>query len=235
MNDKPFGIIYKATNIVNQKVYIGQTVQTLDKRKSQHERMSKNNPKFYFHGAILKYGADNFIWEKVFECTSSDHLNEIETKLISDFNSQDKNFGYNIDIGGKGCKRSLDTIKKMILSRTGKKISEETKKKISLAMSGENCMWHGTDGPMFNKKHSEETKKKMSEKRKGMTHSLQTREKIKNLKTKKVINTETGCVYESTKIVSELLNMNITTLRAMLNGSNKNKTNYKYYEYQRNN
>jgi group I intron endonuclease len=191
--------------------------------------MSKNNPKFYFHSAILKYGADNFIWEQVFECDSSDRLNEMEENTILQYNSQDKNFGYNIDIGGKGCKRSVDTIKKMILSRTGKSMSEETKKKISLAMSGKKCMWHGTNGPMFNKKHSEETKKKMSEKRKGMTHSLQTREKIKNLKTKKVINTKTGCVYESTKIVSELLNMNITTLRAMLNGSNKNKTNFIYY------
>lgn len=54
-------IVYKATNTLNGKVYIGQTIQTLDKRANQHYRdmrsIKKNTP---FQDAIQKYGFGNF-------------------------------------------------------------------------------------------------------------------------------------------------------------------------------
>lgn len=54
------GIIYQCTNLINQKIYIGQTKQTLEKRKASHLRTNDNT---IFHKAIRKYGKENFYWE----------------------------------------------------------------------------------------------------------------------------------------------------------------------------
>ena len=55
-------IIYKVTNLINGKIYIGQSINTLEYRKSQHEREAKCNKRktIYFHLALLKYGFENF-------------------------------------------------------------------------------------------------------------------------------------------------------------------------------
>ena len=56
---KVYGIIYKATNILDGKCYIGQTVKILEKRKREHinSALGKNNKNLMvFHKAIKKYG-----------------------------------------------------------------------------------------------------------------------------------------------------------------------------------
>ena len=80
-------IIYKTTNLVNGKIYIGQ-----DKN---------NNPNYYGSGkllklAIKKYGKKNFKKEILEECTSIDELNEREIYWIGFFKSNDRYTGYNI-------------------------------------------------------------------------------------------------------------------------------------------
>lgn len=55
-------IIYKVTNIINNKIYIGQTIHSLNIRKSQHERSHEYGYKTAFSNAIKKYGKENFIW-----------------------------------------------------------------------------------------------------------------------------------------------------------------------------
>lgn len=54
-------LIYKVTNLNNNKVYIGQTIRSLDYRKSQHIRActTKNYYDNYFHNALNKYGFDS--------------------------------------------------------------------------------------------------------------------------------------------------------------------------------
>ena len=54
-------IIYKVTNIINNKIYIGQTIHSLNIRKSQHERSHEYGYKTAFSNAIKKYGKENFI------------------------------------------------------------------------------------------------------------------------------------------------------------------------------
>ena len=54
-------IIYKATNLINGKVYIGQTIYSFNDRKARHIYASNNKNGFYFHRALRKDGADNFI------------------------------------------------------------------------------------------------------------------------------------------------------------------------------
>lgn len=109
-------IIYKATNLVNDKIYIGQTINTLEYRKNQHfrEAKSKRRHTVYFHNALNKYGYDNFVFEQIDTAKSQEELDEKERYWIRYYNSNNKTYGYNLDSGGQ----------------SGGKKSEETKKKI---------------------------------------------------------------------------------------------------------
>ncbi len=91
-------IIYKTTNKLNGKFYIGQ-----DKN---------NNPNYYGSGkkiqnAIKKYGKENFVKEILEECIDENHMNEREVYWISKYNSQDRKIGYNISNGGKEGDRQI--------------------------------------------------------------------------------------------------------------------------------
>jgi group I intron endonuclease len=90
-------IIYKITNLINGKIYIGQ-----DKH---------NRPSYYGSGkiinlAILKYGRDNFKKEIIDTAVSKEELNEKEIYWISFYNSRDKSIGYNLAAGGEGFDRT---------------------------------------------------------------------------------------------------------------------------------
>lgn len=109
------GIIYKITNKVNGKSYIGQTRYTLEFRWRQHQHKRDDT---YFHNAIHKYGVDNFSIEILEECDIAD-LNSREIFYIAKYDSF-KN-GYNLTIGGDGNRRllldsSYDEIKELYLS-----------------------------------------------------------------------------------------------------------------------
>lgn len=109
------GIIYKITNKVNGKSYIGQTRYTLEFRWRQHIHKKDNT---YFHNAIKKYGFENFTLEILEECPVS-NLNEREIFYIAKYNTFKD--GYNLTIGGDGNRRllldnSYDEIKELYLS-----------------------------------------------------------------------------------------------------------------------
>lgn len=103
-------IIYKATNIQNNKVYIGQTVGLLKTRINGHISESKRNVKNNkFHNAISKYGADSFRWEIIDKANSKDELNKLEIFYINLYNSTKDEYGYNTQLGG-----NLSSSKKVI-------------------------------------------------------------------------------------------------------------------------
>lgn len=87
--------IYKVTNKVNGKVYIGQSVD-IGRRWRQHMTAEDD---IYFHNAIQKYGVDNFIWEVIEKCKKSE-LDERESYWIEYYDSYNK--GYNCTKGGEG-------------------------------------------------------------------------------------------------------------------------------------
>lgn len=94
------GIIYKYTNKINKKVYIGQT------RYEKSRICSHKNPKIsdntLFHNAIRKYGWENFEYKVLFRINCDNvqdlniTLNSKEKVAIKYFNSCNKNYGYNI-------------------------------------------------------------------------------------------------------------------------------------------
>jgi len=91
-------IIYKVTNLINNKVYIGQTTRSLNERKRQHLYSSKNEVGFKIHKVIAKYGKNNFKWEKIDIAVNKDELNKKEIYWIEYYDSY-KN-GYNSTFGG---------------------------------------------------------------------------------------------------------------------------------------
>lgn len=109
-------IIYKSTNNITGKVYIGQTTQTLEKRIKNHIKESKVETNRPFMSAIKKYGSDNFTFETIDFATE---LNDKEIYWIDFYQSVSPN-GYNITGGGQG--------KKMIRTdELGKRISDGLK------------------------------------------------------------------------------------------------------------
>ena len=96
-------IIYKATNTINGKVYVGQTINSLEHRKSGHERDARSEKKttVYFHNALIKHGFENFDWEVLKECTSQEELDYYEDYYIKKYDSRNKEKGYNLKSGGK--------------------------------------------------------------------------------------------------------------------------------------
>lgn len=94
-------IIYKVTNLINGKIYIGQTIHTLKQRKNGHETQAlKSKRPFKFHENLIKYGFNNFKWEIIDECNNRNELDKLETYYINYYNSY--NNGYNMTPIGKG-------------------------------------------------------------------------------------------------------------------------------------
>lgn len=93
-------IIYKATNLITGKSYIGLTTRSLQERKLEHLR-HLDTENTYFHRAIKKYGKENFSWEIIdSEASSLGDLREKETHYIQIYNTLSPN-GYNITQGGE--------------------------------------------------------------------------------------------------------------------------------------
>lgn len=130
------GIIYKLT-FPNNKVYIGQTIKTLNTRFSQHINSVNNGSKQVIHKAINKYGIENILKEVICNCDRK-YLNEFEKYYIWKYNTIEN--GYNVALGGN--------------SNSGFKHSEKTKSQMSFAHKGNRNAFYG-------KNHSNETKEKI--------------------------------------------------------------------------
>lgn len=135
--------IYKITNIITEMSYIGQS-RHLNSRLTRH----KNGQGVQLISkSIRKHGSDNFIFEILEEC-DIESLNEKEQYWIEKFECMSPN-GYNLTSGGgQNIIVSEETKKKMSLAQTGKIITDSTKEKLSLINTG--------------KPLTEETKQKIS-------------------------------------------------------------------------
>lgn len=116
-------VIYKITNLKNNKIYIGQTVN-FEERKRHHLEIpfrknskEKNKP---LYRAMLKYGIENFTFKIIDKANSIEELNEKEIFWIGFLDSTvDNGKGYNLDKGGKNGLKSEETKKKMSKSQRG--------------------------------------------------------------------------------------------------------------------
>ena len=91
--------IYKYQNLINNKIYIGQTIDIKQRiREHRYEAFNYNRDNCIFHKALRKYGEDNFSFEILEECSKKE-LNEKEKYWINYYNSEIPN-GYNMTSGG---------------------------------------------------------------------------------------------------------------------------------------
>jgi hypothetical protein len=141
------GIIYVCQNRANGKMYVGQTIRSLEKRMWGHCNDALRGSSQAFHKALIKYGREGFDVYVAACCETRAELNRAEEFWIVKLKSLAPN-GYNLTTGGggpvptaevrrkmsdagKGKKQSPEWIKKRFESRKGWKHSEETKAKLS--------------------------------------------------------------------------------------------------------
>lgn len=118
-------IIYKITNTINNKVYIGQTRQKLSKRWGQHNEAKKSS---FLNQAIQKYGKDKFTIEEIDRASNIDELNEKEMYWIKFYNSSNKDFGYNLSPGGLSYIMTEEQKLKISKSKKGIKTGPKSEK-----------------------------------------------------------------------------------------------------------
>lgn len=166
-SDKNNWTVYLHRNRINNKMYVGITSRNPETRW-QNGTAYKRNP--HFNSAIQKYGWDSFDHIILHSCLSADEARQYETLYITQLNLCDKNYGYNMTLGGEGI--------------TGYTFTDEQKKRMSENNKGERNPCYGRKGsshPMFGKrgtnnpnygrKATEEQRRNMSIGRKGMKFS----------------------------------------------------------------
>lgn len=129
------GIIYKATNLMNGKIYIGQTITSLEKRIKKHYYDAKSD-NLYFHRALNKYDKKDWEWKIIDNGSSLLELNNKEKYWISFYESNTAAKGYNLTIGGEGIvglnKESYDKARQ---TRINKGLSKKAKQREQSALN----------------------------------------------------------------------------------------------------
>lgn len=119
------GWIYKITNNVNGKFYIGKTERGIKYRWNSHKTSSKS-PRDYFHYSMRYHGVENFSILLIKEVGEDECINELEKHYIQWLKPQ-----YNLKEGGDGGRHHPDTIERM-----RKPKSEEHREKLSKSRMG---------------------------------------------------------------------------------------------------
>ena len=195
--DKKIQGIYKIRNLLNSKIYIGQSTN-INNRFRVHRFKINKNIKHPLQSAFKKYGIDNFEFNIIERVADINKLNEREQYWLDHYQSYLPENGYNLSpsatstkgysltdktkslmslvrkgkpSGHKGKKHTEDSKLKISLSSKGKLKSEEHRKNMSISRKG--------------KKHSKESKEKMSKSKTGKNHTEKTKNKISLIMTGK--------------------------------------------------
>lgn len=177
-NNEISGVIYLIRNKINNKIYIGQTIRSFRDRIHEYELGLGNQ---YLNNAFNKYGFNEFEFKII---DTGNNLNELNTKEINyilKYKSNQKEFGYNIESGGKNAIPVTETIEKMSKSHTGiKQSSEWVNKRIAKAGTKE--------AKKYGKPKTEKDKTFLSENSskywKGKERDSETKKKISETKLK---------------------------------------------------
>ena len=163
-------IIYKTTNLVNGKIYVGQHFTSADDGYLGSGKVIKQS--------IKKYGKENFVRETLEFC-SEENVDERERVWIFELNVTDRNIGYNLNSGGsiislevrnkisnnhanvKGNNNPMYGVKRFGKNNPnfGKKWSQKMKDELSQIKKNKTC---GEDNHFYGKQHSGDSKRKMS-------------------------------------------------------------------------
>lgn len=163
--------IYLITNLVNGKIYIGQTNDP-NRRWSQHKSSARRSvDTLLVTRAMIKYGAQQFTFEIISTCKTQEDVNIVEDVIIEQYGSRNPKIGYNIARGGGASFSTPEIRNKISIAlkkhyannasiRKGIPLTEEWKKRISEASMGK-------PGTNAGRKFSEEWIMKISKSQAG--------------------------------------------------------------------
>lgn len=238
--------IYKITSPTG-KVYIGQSIDVERRFRTYKKLHCKGQVILY--NSFMKHGVEKHKFEILCECEISE-LNDKE-RYYQDLYSVLEGKGMNCKLtksSDRSGKHSDETKLKMSISGKGKKLSEETKKRLSISMTNMSEETKIKIG-LFHKGRkrsnetklkistskinpSDETRLKMSLSQTGRKQSKQTIQKrvdsIKKNAGKIILDNNTGIFYKGIKEVAIIYNMKYINIAKMLSGHRKNKTNLIY-------
>lgn len=166
-----YGYIYKITNTVNSKIYIGKTTHSIDHRFKEHCKSSLRNRSYtsYLYNAMNEYGIENFKVEEIDTAENLEELDDKERFWIRELSSQNPEIGYNIQEGGEGgSTRSVEykpTEAQLKALEVGRHLPSSDLQKQRLALYRTTCVV------------SEATREKLRIARRGKKDSKETLEK----------------------------------------------------------
>jgi group I intron endonuclease len=162
MSNKSY--VYKITNKVNNKIYIGKSNDPKLRWKKHLYTVKYGDKKCgfqYIHAAIRKHGVDNFIFEVIEICDLEEVALEKEVYWVKYYQSNNREIGYNLTDGGEGV--------------SGRKYSDEEKLQKSIYMTNYYANHiHPSTGRTLTEKH----KKIISKSNKGRVQSTEVKQKI---------------------------------------------------------
>ena len=227
--------IYKITNNINGKIYIGCTTKGIEYRFKGHRSAYRRKHSLLYE-AMREFGFENFSIS-VLEHGEDDSIRyEREKYYIDKLNTMNPDIGYNMTIGGTGTigyefteedkkkvslagmrrKPTKKMIERMRNLHLGKKLSEETKKKISESRIGK---YTGEDNPFYGRHHTEETKRKAVEAKKKL--GLLAPVRGINLKTGEIVEFES--LSDASRFVNSYYNGKLTTIASHIGNSIKGR------------
>lgn len=223
----------------NGKRYIGVTTWKPELRWGANGCNYKNP---YMKNAIKKYGWDNIEHIIIAENLSFEEADKMEIELIEKYNSANKEYGYNISLGGIQNRICSDETKEKIRkANIGKVMSEESKRKISKFQTGRkkseltkrnmSIAQKKSFANGNNAMHSQEARAKAAQKKKGRKLPDYITQKASEAKFHAVKNMQTGVIYPSIKAACEETGLNRSTIIRHCNGTLK-KQKWKYAEKQ---
>ena len=228
-----FMIVYKVTNRINEKVYVGITTHSLKRRKWQHLSI-KYSGTAILSKAIVKYGKENFIFEQIDNADSEIELIAKEKYWIEKLNTVRPN-GYNVlsgKLAGKELAKSREV--KIICLETGKTFNTLSDATREYGLKG-NSIWCACSGRTdfagnVSFRYIEKEKYEIAEKRRNnRKEKAKTGYRIGWDKTKKPVKCiETGEVFDSGKTAGKLLNINPSQITRVCKGKNNTAGGYRF-------
>ena len=186
-SDGSFGFIYLIRNLVNGKVYVGQTVKTIEQRWRCHVNEARRDPRYPILSAIAKYGEDSFEMTRLARAWSREQLDRLEVRFIAKLKATDRAVGYNLKTGGStgslppesraaiGAKNRINGLGRRASSETRRRMSESFRARYA-AMTREEIL--AEKSALRGKSRSEEVKRKIGAAHKGKVIPQEMRDRI---------------------------------------------------------
>ena len=207
--------IYKITNKLNEKCYIGQSKHIETRWKEHRYGQGYTKRRTTLYSAFNKYGIENFEFEVLEECEESE-LDNLEKYYIKKFNSFES--GYNMNNGGKRVhvEHTKEWHRKIGEKHKGKIVSDEVRKKISNSLKGHTL--------------SEHTKELLRISSTGRVKSENEIQKISDKVSKPIIQFDLSGnfikSYKNARIASAETNINFSNISSCCNGKRKKAGGY---------